>query len=139
MEISVSRYYSCCHEIETLEHLLFKCETIHHVWGNVGHVVRVNMQSKQLIIGLEEKYSEIFNKAKNMIITITIYSIFTGSVKCGNSKESFKYINTWNNLISKLNLYSEIYSKYAHKQVWYSTFHKLVGKYKSKLISTVLS
>ena len=36
-----------------------------------------------LVIALDERYSEIMNKAKNMIITIVVYSIFAEWVKCG--------------------------------------------------------
>ena len=55
--------------------------------------------------GLDERYSEIVNKAKNMIITIVVYSIFARWIKCGESKESFKYIKIWDNALPKLKLY----------------------------------
>ena len=123
---SVSSHCSFCHETETLEHLLFKCERINDVWNKVGQVIRVNIKWKHLVIGLDERYSEIMNKAKNMIITIVVYSIFAGWVKCGESKESFKYINIWNNALSKLNLYLKIFSEFVHKLLWYSKFNKLI-------------
>ena len=123
---SVSSHCSFCHETETLENLLFKCERINDVWNKVGQVIRVNIKWKHLVIGLDERYSEIMNKAKNIIITIVVYSIFTGWIKCGESKESFKYINIWNNALSKLNLYLKIFSEYVHKLLWYSKFNKLI-------------
>ena len=46
----------------------------------MGQVIRVNIKWKHLVIGLDERYSEIMNKAKHMIITIVVYSIFTGWV-----------------------------------------------------------
>ena len=92
MEINQSQVIvHFCHETETLEHLLFKCERINDVWNKVGQVIRVNIKWKHLVIGLDEKYSEIVNKAKHMIIAIVVYSTFAGWVKCGESKESFKY------------------------------------------------
>ena len=66
----------------------------------MGQVIGVNIKWKHLVIALDERYSEIMNKGKNMIITIVVYSIFTGWVKCGESKVSFKYINIWNNALS---------------------------------------
>ena len=70
----------------------------------MGQVIRVNIKWKHLVIGLDERFSEIMNKAKNMIITIVAYSIFAGWVKCGESKESFKYIN-----IFSQNFYTNCY------------------------------
>ena len=36
----------------------------------MGQVIGVNIKWKHLVIGLDERYSEIMNKGKNMIITI---------------------------------------------------------------------
>ena len=68
-----------------------------------------------VILGLNEIYAKEINQSRNNIISIICYSIYATWVKCGDTKESFKYQNltlcVTNYLIYCLNLFKMFNSK----------------------------
>lgn len=123
---SVSRNCSYCSKLETTEHLLFECSRVEMMWKTIGEAIQVDLKFYHVIIGLDETYAEVTNKAKNTLITVICYSIFVSWIRCGDSKERYKYINLWNNMKISLNYYKKIFSNFLSGERWFKKYSTLV-------------
>ena len=82
-----------CGENEMVEHMLFECDRVKHVWKRVGEILKLDISWHHIVLGLDEINAKQINVTRNNIITIITYSIYALWVKCGETKESFKYLN----------------------------------------------
>ena len=123
---SISRNCSFCNQIETTEHLLLSCSRVQNIWKTIGECINIDIKLHHLVIGLDESYAEITNKTKNLVIMITAYSIFVGWVKCGDTKDRYKYLNLWNNVKIYLNYYEKIFENFLLHVKWFPKYVKVV-------------
>ena len=77
---SVSGVCQICKENDTSEHMLFLCPRINKLWSSISEIIKFKIKWKHLVLGLHENnYSNI---AKNNILTIISYSIYSNWIKC---------------------------------------------------------
>ena len=77
-------------------------------------------------LGLVEITAEKLNKARNHIITMTAYCVYSTWVKCGDSKENFKFQNLKSNVQNDLHKYMNIFKCFSKKEEWFKQFYTLV-------------
>ena len=117
---------SChCGELETIEHLVFSCKRVQDVWQKIGQILKLNITWKCIVLGLEDHYASKINRARNMIITITTYSIYVSWLKCENSKNSYKFVDLTKSVIYYQKLYLLMFAKFVHNEDWYNHFTSL--------------
>ena len=101
-----------CGENETVEHMLFECDRVKNVWKRVGEILKLDISWHHIVLGLDEINAKQINVTRNNIITIITYSIYALWVKCGETKESFKYLNITKKCAQLSALLCENFSKF---------------------------
>ena len=101
-----------CGENETVEHILFECDRVKNIWKRVGEILKLDISWHHIVLGLDEINAKQINVTRNNIITIITYSIYALWVKCGETKESFKYLNITKKCAQLSALLCENFSKF---------------------------
>ena len=79
---------SNCGEIETVEHMLFKCDVTSGIWNAISEIINMNIRWKNIVCGLPSSENNRNVKFINLVISAIAYSIFKVSNKkrWGNDK-----------------------------------------------------
>ena len=92
-KVSISNKCVVCGETDTVKHPLFDCKRVKCIWEKAGESLKLDITWSHIILGLDEIYAKEINQSRNNIISIISCSIYATWVKCGDTKESFKYQN----------------------------------------------
>ena len=125
-KLGVSNKCVVCGKNETAEHMLFECDRVKNIWKIVGEILKLDISWHHNVLGLDEINAKQINVTRNNIITIITYSIYALWVKCGETKESFKYLNIVKNVHNYLHYYMKMFQNFSKKEEWLTLFYKWV-------------
>ena len=99
--------------------MLFECDRVKTIWKRVGEILKLDISWQHIVLGLDEINAK-------QIITIITYSIYALWVKCGDTKESFKYLNIAKNVHNYMHYYMKMFQNFSKKEKWFTLFYKWV-------------
>ena len=106
--------------------MLFECDRVKNIWKRAGEILKLDTSWHHVVLGLDEINAKQINITRNNIITIITYSIYALWVKCGEIKESFKYLNITKNVHIYLHYCMKIVQNFSKKEEEFTLFYKWV-------------
>ena len=76
-----------CNEVQNVKHLFFECRRVKILWAIVGHILKLDIKYKHLILGDNETNGYI--KSRNLIINYIQYAIYKHWIMSENNKINF--------------------------------------------------
>lgn len=117
-----------CNKNDTNVHMLFDCLRLQPIWLSIGQVLQIQLQWKDIVIGLNE--NNTVNIAKNNILTIVAFSIYATWVKFHQPNQDiiYKQVNLHECIRNYLIYYNKIYKQFDTNKEWYNIFNVFTNK-----------
>ncbi|XP_056007600.1 uncharacterized protein LOC130050839 [Ostrea edulis] len=112
---------------ENNEHLILKCKNVSHIWDIVKQILKFDISWKTIVIGFyyENNEKTLF---LNSIISLIACKIYKYKMYCRLDNKDEKPQEICNHIKSKLNFYTEVYTKIQDKK-----YAKVMKAIKDKL------
>ena len=104
---TVSKNCQICGESESISHLLFYCKRLNNLWRVIGEKLKLSIQLKHIIFGLQIITDITY--VHNLIIVITSFSIYKSWINCSFNNIDFKMCNLQTEIKVNLAFYNELF------------------------------
>ena len=86
----VSSKCEVCGDIETTEHMIYKCPRIQKMWKEISDVINVNVQWKNVVCGFPGCEMSTKINVLNHIVSIICYTVFKANSRCKFDDTSYE-------------------------------------------------
>ena len=92
----ISSQCQSCGEVETVEHMLFRCNRISCIWSKIAKCIKCKITWKTLVCGFTIPVKSKNVDCLNMLFSYVLYCIFKQNSKAKFEKKDFGSINVQN-------------------------------------------
>ena len=124
---NVKKHCTRCKTIQDTKHLLYECNTVQHIWIDVGKVLNFKITWKHIVLGFLETGTRF--DFRNLVLTIIAYTIFSYWVKFSEQQESFHNVNWKSKISCSMQMYTRIFQHVQKQPTLTKLFVTFIEKY----------
>ena len=124
---NVSDKCELCNDIETIDHMLFNCQHLNHIWKTLSQIVDIDIKYKHVVCGFPNYTNTTKISALNYVFNIVAYAIFKEKSRCKFQAVSYTTVNFSQMIKRNIILYKEIVMKVKPNMFLLSKFDDLIG------------
>ena len=121
----VSSKCEVCGDIETTEHMIYKCPRIQKMWKEISDVINVNVQWKNVVCCFPGCEMSIKINVLNHIVSIICYTVFKANSRCKFDDTSYENTSIYYELKKSFKYYAYV----LHEDVTNMLFSNSVVQY----------